>query len=73
MLAVFIIIFFLLLVLLFLLYIYIYIFFFFFFFLPELILRIAGKIANTRTRKTVVPLGSLIMLLPDLTVKQKII
>ena len=70
MLAVFIIIIFLLLVLLFLLYIYIY---FFFFFLPELILRIAGKIANTRTRKNVVPLGSLIMLLPDLTVKQKII
>ena len=70
MLAVFIIIIFLLLVLLFLLYIYIYIFFFF---LPELILRIAGKIANTRTRKNVVPLGSLIMLLPDLTVKQKII
>ena len=68
MLAVFIIIIFLLLVLLFLLYIYI-----FFFFLPELILRIAGKIANTRTRKNVVPLGSLIMLLPDLTVKQKII
>ena len=71
MLAVFIIIFFLLLVLLFLLYIYIYIYIFFF--LPELILRIAGKIANTRTRKNVVPLGSLIMLLPDLTVKQKII
>ena len=71
MLAVFIIIIFLLLVLLFLL--YIYIFFFFFFFLPELILRIAGKIANTRTRKNVAPLGSLIMLLPDLTVKQKII
>ena len=70
MLAVFIIIIFLLLVLLFLLYIYIYIFFFF---LRELILRIAGKIANTRTRKNVVPLGSLIMLLPDLTVKQKII
>ena len=44
-----------------------------FFFLPEPILRIAGKIANTRTRKNVVPLGSLIMLLPDLTVKQKII
>ena len=72
MLAVFIIIMFLLLVLLFLLYIYIYIYIYFFF-LPELILRIAGKIANTRTRKNVVPLGSLIMLLPDLTVKQKII
>ena len=71
MLAVFIIIIFLLLVLLFLIYIYIYIYFFFF--LRELILRIAGKIANTRTRKNVVPLGSLIMLLPDLTVKQKII
>ena len=66
MLAVFIIIIFLLVLLLLLLYSY-------YFFLPELILRIAGKIANTRTRKNVVPLGSLIMLLPDLTVKQKII
>ena len=66
MLAVFIIIIFLLVLLLLLLYSY-------YFFLPELILRIAGKIANIRTRKNVVPLGSLIMLLPDLTVKQKII
>ena len=60
MLAVFIIMFFLL-VLLLLLLLYSY-----FFFLPELILRIAGKIANIRTRKNVAPLGSLIMLLPRL-------
>ena len=42
------------------------------FVLPELILRIAGKIANIRTRKNVVPLGSLVMLLL-LTVKRNII
>ena len=59
MLAVFIIIIFLLVLLLLLLYSY-------FFFLPELILQIAGKIANIRTRKNVAPLGSLIMLLPRL-------
>ena len=58
MLAVFIIIIFLL-VLLLLLLLYSY-----YFFLPELILRIAGKIENIRTRKNVPPLGSLIMLLP---------
>ena len=68
MLAVFIIIFLLVVVLLSLLYSFL-----FFFFLPELILRIAGKIANIRTRKNFVPHGSLIMLLPDLTVKRNII
>ena len=41
-----------------------------FFFCRNLFLRIAGKIANIRTRKNVVPHGSLIMLLPDLTVKR---
>ena len=44
-----------------------------FFFCRNLFLRIAGKIANIRTRKDVAPLGSLIMLLPDLTVKRNII
>ena len=43
------------------------------FFCRNLFLRIAGKIANIRTRKNVVPHGSLIMLLPDLTVKRNII